>query len=579
MVDGRKVSGTVIRVDASTEKLLRDWMHQLNAETCALGYFSREQKKVIPVISVYKDDYSPKSTGLGSIDVGESRYHTLKKGRAILEHAYLNDSMCRLIIPLCIEDYHYGLAIAVIKNRDISQSMIAKSQERFRVHAFNIMRQAIDMSIEHKNIGAMTPVDHLTGLSTRKNIRKILTDMCRKGSKGLLLLVDLDNFKIINYTHGHDAGDGILVEIGDALVAELPRSSVIARFGDDEFLVLLMGNYIKKEKHICECVSEVVKFNTPKWVKSKITASIGCVNITLGSKAEELLNIAVECSVEAKRAGRNAFYIYKEGHQELPTISRALRIIDEDNIYYKYQPIFSSNDHSEVLYYESLARIKGIESNLSLPLFLKILEETDYITILDVYAMRESIKTIGEFRDKYQINLRIGVNVSGRTIGSHDFLSEVEVAIKEKGINPYSLVFEITETAAIKCKKQATRFITKLRAIGCSVALDDFGSGNLSYEHLISNPIDVVKIDGELVKKALTSEFHYAIAENIANTVKHKKAICIAEGVETKPVLDALSKIELDGYQGYYFARPLNLRECIDTKMAVKGTVVEAVIE
>ena len=538
-------------------------MVKLNASGCSVGYFSRESKAVVPVLTVCADSCSEDCIHLSDIDIEDPRYAGLKEKRAVLENNYGNIHTSRLIIPLYIEDYHYGLAAALIENRVISQDVIAETQERFRSHALNILRCAVESISEAEGNIKIENSDPLTGLSPRRSVRERLNRMCKKSASGLLMLIDADDFKMVNYLAGFDGGDDVLIEMARTLKEELPGDAMVARFGDDEFLVLLEGDYSNHAEDLCKTVNrELSKIETDGiHKKNKLTASIGCVVISGQQECErDLLASAIEASVVAKRNGKNTYHIHSSKASKFPGLAKALKAIDERRVYYVHQPVIKMTDGKpdEVLYYEALARIEpgekdGLSGSLPLNVFFSVLEENNYITMQDIQCAKTAIETIA-FYDEQDIQIRIGVNVSSKTIGSVDFLSEIENHIELHQVNPNQLIIEITETATINHNIDSLGFIAHLRSLGCVIALDDFGSGNLSYEHLITLPVDIVKIDGALISEAGESDLHYAIVQNIALAAKKKNAVLVAECVENEAVMNTLKDIDIDAMQGYHFA-------------------------
>ena len=410
--------------------------------------------------------------------------------------------------------------------------------------------------------------DPLTGLVNRREFESRLARVvksCRHDdTEHALCYIDLDQFKVVNDTGGHDAGDELLRQISELLKNKLRKRDTIARLGGDEFGLLLERCTLKQANRVAETVREAIDQFRFNWAgrSFRLGASIGVIPINFSSgNITNVMRSADAACYAAKDAGRNRIHIYSEDnlevaqrHREMQRIVDISQAIDDSRLVLYQQPIVALSPQSEHRgqFCEVLVRMIDEDGYPVLPAeFLSIAERYNLAYQLDTWVVNATLEWLAANRD-----ISATVNVSGMSIASDDFLQFVLDALERIDIELDRLCFEITETAAIENMSKANYFITRLSERGCRFALDDFGSGLSSFAYLKTLPVDYLKIDGFFVRDMTEDQINYELVKSI-NDIGHvmgKKTI--AEFVESQETLQALREIGVDYAQGFGIARP-----------------------
>ena len=415
--------------------------------------------------------------------------------------------------------------------------------------------------------------DGLTGLINRSEFDKRLQqllDKTREAGDGqhALLYLDLDQFKMVNDSCGHIAGDEMLRQLSERLLHHIGESDTLARLGGDEFGVLLEDSTIFRAEHIANRLREEVEEFRFVWNDKSfgLGVSIGLVPIDAHSvDKDELLSMADRACYAAKDAGRNRVRVFQPNdldmlrrYKDTEWVSRINKAMDEGTLLIAAQPIVPVRpDSSEGEIFEILVRMKDEDGNI-IPAgaFLPAAERYNMMHELDRWMIKAAFKWLAS--DKAQL-ARLDtcmVNLSGQTLTDESFAGFVVEAIYCNRIPGNKICFEVTETAAIANLGKARTLIKELKAVGCRFALDDFGSGMSSYAYLKTLPIDYIKIDGIFVKDILTDPVDTAMVRSI-NEIGHimgKKTI--AEYVENEAIMQTLRDIGVDYAQGFGIAKP-----------------------
>ena len=410
--------------------------------------------------------------------------------------------------------------------------------------------------------------DPLTGLVNRREFELRLARViksCREDEgEHALCYIDLDQFKVVNDTCGHDAGDELLRQISALLKDIVRKRDTIARLGGDEFGLLLERCSIEQANRVAENVRDGIDQFRFIWAgrSFRLGASIGVIPIdfTSGNIANVMRSADAACYA-AKDAGRNRIHVYSadnfelvQRHQEMQRIVDITHAFDEERFVLYHQKIHTLNpelaqkgDFSEVL-----VRMIDEDGFPVLPeLFMPAAERYNLVTQLDSWVVRNSLDWLGRNPD-----MRLTVNLSGMSIADEKFLEFVTREIESHGTEPGRVCFEITETAAIANLSRATYFIDQMRERGCFFALDDFGSGLSSFAYLKTLPVDFLKIDGFFVRDMVEDRINFELVKSI-NDIGHVMGKrTIAEFVETDECLEAVRDIGVDYSQGYGIARP-----------------------
>ena len=428
-------------------------------------------------------------------------------------------------------------------------------------------RQA-QQTIEH-----MAYHDTLTGLANRFEFEgqlKRALESSPHGHSHALLYVDLDQFKIINDTCGHVAGDELLRQVATLLKGPIRGADTLARLGGDEFGVLLLDCSLEHAQRIGERMLEIIREFRFTWQGKNfnIGASIGLVmldrpGLTL---ADVLRQVDMACYA-AKDKGRNRIQLYlpdslelRQLHGEMEWVNRINRALEQNCFELHHQRIVSLNGGNPLNCCEFLMRMREAEgSDLILPgAFIPAAERYGLMPSLDRWVVANCFAHLANCRSAGSAhNHGISfVNLSGATLNDEDFLDYVKESLQRNQLSPQSICFEITETAAIANLNNALAFIDGVKALGCHVALDDFGSGLSSFSYLKTLPADFLKIDGAFVRDMLNDPMDGAIVEAI-NNIGHVAGLkTIAEFVETPAIHTQLVKIGVDYAQGFGIHRP-----------------------
>lgn len=415
--------------------------------------------------------------------------------------------------------------------------------------------------------------DSLTGLFNRRYFTKELSNIFDKHIRGTqnqyaVLYIDLDNFKYVNDTLGHLAGDKLIIELSKLLLSRVRKTDVLARLGGDEFAILLFHNDNMNLDYIAESFRKLINDYIFKYEGSVIdvSASIGGALLNEGiDTKEKLLACADFACHESKRLGRNQYYIYtNKDDQQLSDMSRDIgwtqRIKDalkNDKFILACQPIFNTKKDS-VSYYEILIRMVDVNNEIIMPFaFLTAAERFGLIVDVDAWVLRHSLKLLAKQQKLFNPELKFSINLSANSIDHIATYDLIKHEIEKNNINPKTILFEVTETTAIANLSVAKKLLSKIQALGCKTALDDFGVGYSSFSYLADLPVDIVKIDGSFVKDMEAKHLNKIMVQAI-NDISHELGkTTVAEFVENEAIYKMLKEMNVDYSQGYHLGNPL----------------------
>ena len=443
-----------------------------------------------------------------------------------------------------------------------------------------LVSQVQDIS-ERKEMAARMEhlIDHdfLTGLFNRRHFHQEVIRqgerMSRYGTKGAILMVDLDNFKNVNDAFGHKAGDDLLRSVAGALRHRMRGTDVLARVGGDEFAVLLPETDADQAQIVAEGIVKTLGQQIAVLGDQTIqlTASIGFAMFD-GSRALEVLEFADLAMYEAKAAGRNRVVAYGAGAARTGLVARRTEVeiirtaIEEDRLLLYSQPILDLATN-QVERYELLLRLRTDDAGelLSPSSFLYVAERFNLIQEIDCWVARKAIDLISEYaRDGRRLMLH--VNLSGKSIDDPRVAAIIEESILSAGIDPGCLTFELTETTAITNTEVVKSFADRLRIRGCAVAVDDFGAGFGSFYYLKSLAFDYFKIDGDFVRAIVATPMDQLVVQAMVGIARGAGKKTIAESVPDVETVQLLAKLGVDYAQGYHVGKPRPLREVLPTR-------------
>ena len=423
--------------------------------------------------------------------------------------------------------------------------------------------------VEH--LKAMAEHDGLTGLYNRtyfqQELERVVERARRSGNLSCALLyIDLDNFKYVNDTLGHAAGDQLLMEVAGILHKRARKSDLIARFGGDEFTVLLYD--ITPELAALAAESFRKKLAGYGFRHNGEQVDIGCsigiaaIGPTTASAEEALSQADLACHL-AKRNGRNQVHQFHPADtQKVATMSldmgwsrRIKHAIEHNRFALACQPIVNTRNR-DIEAYEVLIRMLDEADQLIMPSgFLPSAERFGLSVDIDRWVVVNAIETLKHQRQTVP-HLRYTVNLSGQTLTQTSVCDLIQQKLEQTGLEPSALTFEVTETVAIADMSAAQAFLSRLRDMGCRTALDDFGSGMSSFAYLKDLPVDVVKIDGRFVKNLASSPVDQAMVRAMNDIAHALGKQTVAEFVENEASFQLLVQYGVDYAQGYHLGRP-----------------------
>ena len=435
-----------------------------------------------------------------------------------------------------------------------------------------------DMSRERQYAARLSNLashDPLTGLLNRREFEQRVraTVEHREAEQGqhAVLYLDLDQFKVVNDTSGHAAGDELLRQVGALLRPRLREGDVLARLGGDEFGVLLPHCPPSPALRIAEALRKAIVDFRFAWKNRSFTigVSIGLVNLAEGPHTlASVLSAADAACYLAKDKGRNRVQVYRPEDDEVALrrgemewVNRLHRALAEDRLCLYAQPMHAMHSTgTEVLHQELLVRLIDENDELIQPItFIPAAERYHLMPSIDRWVIRTAFRLLADRRaagDASALSGTYAINLSGASIGDDQFLDYVRESFARFRIPHRAICFEITETTAVTSLSKAAEFIGAMREPGCRFALDDFGVGVSSFTYLKQLPVDYIKIDGSFVRNMLHDPVDAAMVEAIHRIGRVMGKQTIAESVETAATLEALRSVGVDFAQGNAIAPP-----------------------
>jgi len=431
--------------------------------------------------------------------------------------------------------------------------------------------------------------DDLTGLYNRSyfmtDLDRVVERARRHQQICTLLYIDLDNFKYVNDTLGHLAGDRLLVEVSQLLQRRSRRGDLVARLGGDEFTMLLYGTRADEARTIAESFRKALDeyhFRHNGEIVN-IGCSIGAATIDADTRSsQEVLSHADFACHLAKLGGRNRIHVFrKEDEINVAAMSldmgwtrRIKDAIRDNRFVLASQPIFHLQTGKAPIH-EILIRLRDERDNLVMPDgFLSSAERFGLSADIDRWVIVNAIRQLANHR-QFVPTINYTINLSGQTLSQPESAELIVQELARQGLDPSAVIFEVTETTAIADMLSAEAFLGRLKSIGCRTALDDFGSGMSSFAYLRDLPVDIVKIDGRFVRNMVNNTVDQAMVRAMNDVAHALGKTTIAEYVESEDCLKLLREIGVDYVQGFHVGRPSLLDEKMESVvLADSGKVV-----
>ena len=433
-----------------------------------------------------------------------------------------------------------------------------------------VIRDVTARKLDEERLRHLAHHDDLTGLYNRRSFEEhLMREIAvanRHGREGTLLLIDVDGLKDVNDTLGHAQGDELLRNVSQMISSRTRETDIVARIGGDEFALLLPATDVEGARRLANDVLVAVRENGMVLGAQRLRAS-ACAGIAgFGveqTTAQDVMVAADLALYEAKDQGRNRVAVHEPFaaeatlHKERAAWSQRIRDgLDEDMFIPFLQPIIRLSDR-RVVRYELLARMLDERGSAVAPgAFLSAAERTGLVRELDRLMINAAIGLIQRTEEAGDEPFAFEVNISARSITDETLPAHVAELIEDARIDPSKLVFEITETTAIANMQRARTFAKSLRELGCSFALDDFGSGFASFYYLKHLPLDALKIDGDFIGELRRNPTDRLLVRHMAEIASSLGLLTIAEYVEDAETLELLDGLGIDRAQGFFVGRP-----------------------
>ncbi len=416
--------------------------------------------------------------------------------------------------------------------------------------------------------------DELTGLINRKEcerlINEMLTETKTQGHQHALLYIDIDGFSLINDLHGHLAGDNILIELSSLLADANIDGATIGRMAGNEFIVILPRKNNKEAYKIAEGLRVLINDHKFSWETHSIslTSSIGLIEINkYTSNTVDLLRDVVGACQSAKKSTGDRVVEFQQDEEShirreklLSWIDKLNSILNSDKFVLRGQKIAALHNGTNDNHYEILLGIKNEKGELESPIeFIEAAECYNRMQRVDRWVVENTFKWLSSMMETRQPIPSVSLNLSGNTLNDDLFMEFIFEQFAKYKVPTKKVCFEVTETATINNLAEAADFIREIKKLGCKFSLDDFGSGNASYQYLRHLPVDYLKIDGMFVKGIDKNQDDYALVKSINEIAHLMGKETIAEYAESDTIIEQLREIGVDYIQGYAISKPTPL--------------------
>lgn len=498
----------------------------------------------------------------------------------IAEHDLFTAKSRELISQALIGWLIFAAVSLLLLRRVRKEEMLRqKAEEKLQYSHDNLVERVESRTVELRasrdELYRRATYDDLTGLMNRVEFDRCLKELILKvsceGGESILGYLDLDQFKLINDSCGHQAGDAALRKVANILLKHLRRGDSIARLGGDEFGLLMSACSPEKAQKTMESLIKHLSEETFKWQEKSflLNFSIGLTVIDVDAEdSTELMRQADLACYVAKDLGRARVHLYSGGdkqagrrNEELGMLADVPGMISENRLSLYAQPIVCSRGLNQKFnHYEILLRLKGKDGRFESPAkFIPVAERYNLLGQIDLWVIKNAFKAIRNVDDDFHIS----INLSANSLSDKALLSYIDAQCLECFISPERVTFEITETATIADLSEAIDLIKGLRERGYLFALDDFGTGVSSFGYMKELPFDQVKIDGSYVRNIVEDEVSRALVQAMIKAAHALNKKVVAEFVENQQIVDLLLEMDVDYLQGYHLGKPQDLQQVL----------------
>ncbi|MBT1064727.1 EAL domain-containing protein [Bowmanella sp. Y26] len=426
--------------------------------------------------------------------------------------------------------------------------------------------------------------DQLTGLYNRYAFDRMLNERLSvirtQGSVSTLCYIDMDQFKLVNDSCGHQAGDELLRQVANLLGTSLKSGDILARVGGDEFCLVYADLQVSQVLEKLAVMLDAIRSFRFVWEDKvfHIGASIGVAEINAKTlNSAELIKAADHACYSAKNLGRNRYHVFDESDQqlnyqqsELEWVNEIQKALLEDRFELFYQNIEPLNQPAKGRHYEILLRMLSPKGEYLNPgIFIPVAERYGLMNKLDEWVFTRTISALEAHPEHLEALDKCAINLSGMTLGNEEFLDKIIRRLRHSTVPPEKICFEITETAAVTNLAAAGRFIDALRELGCRFALDDFGAGMSSFTYLKNMAVDYVKIDGSFVRNMCRDRSDYATVKAIHEIASSMGKLTVAEFVSDQETRIALTKLGISFAQGFALGKPAPLQNLLNAQKVI----------
>ena len=533
---------------------------------------------------IINEESSPRSYMLSRSGTSDIVYNNIRYGHVEVTHMIDNIvewtvlqlfffSVLGLLIGLAL--FKYPAKIIKVAEQEINNYITHLDQnlQEVTTQKNEITCLYKEIASSEEKVRHLAYHDHLTGLPNRlllsQQLNHAILLSSRMGKMLAIMFLDLNDFKIVNDTMGHDKGDQLLIEVSKRLVNTLRKCDTVARIGGDEFIILIED---VEDVNNMNMVSEKIlkSFNEPYILNNQdyfITTSIGiAIYPTDGDNAEEIIKNADIAMYKAKAKGKNQYVrctpvMKTKVVETMKMVNSLYRALERNELELYYQPQVGCNSN-EIVGLEALLRWNHPELGRVSPVeFIPIAEQTGLIIPIGEWVLRTACKQNKAWQDLGLPRIRVGVNLSVKQFQNDNLVKNVEEILMETGLDYQYLELEITESAVMKEKDLIIKALHEFKKLGIHIAIDDFGEEYSSLNYLKQLPVDRIKIPLTFIQGIDVSNTDEAITKAIIVLAKSMGLGVVAEGVETKNQLDFLNQQMCNEIQGFYYYKPMPAHE------------------